>query len=231
MASKTRNLFTNAISLTLTALSIRAVSVIFNVYIANKAGNEAMGLFSLLGSVYAFSITVACASINLGTTRLVADAVGLNDGKLAMRTVRKALIISSLTSLISGIVLFLFSVPIAKNLLGDIRAASSLKVLATTLFPVAICSCLTGYFTAVRRVKLNASFQIVIQLIKIGVTVCFLTLFGELDNDSVIFIRTPIESIRESVIVTNKFLSIIAFFAISLFFASIPEETIIMPFF
>ena len=184
MASKTRNLFTNAISLTLTALSIRAVSVIFNVYIANKAGNEAMGLFSLLGSVYAFSITVACASINLGTTRLVADAVGLNDGKLAIRTVRKALIISSLTSLISGIVLFLFSVPIAKNLLGDIRAASSLKVLATTLFPVAICSCLTGYFTAVRRVKLNASFQIVIQLIKIGVTVCFLTLFGELDPES-----------------------------------------------
>ena len=184
MASKTRNLFTNAISLTLTALTIRAVSVIFNVYISNKAGNEAMGLFSLLGSVYAFSITVACASINLGTTRLVADAVGLNDGKLAMRTIRKALIISSVTSLITGFLLFIFAMPIAKNLLGDIRAASSLKVLATTLFPVAICSCLTGYFTAVRRVKLNASFQIIIQLIKIAVTVCFLTIFGELDPES-----------------------------------------------
>lgn len=184
MASRTRNLFTNAISLTLTALTIRAVSVIFNVYISNIAGNEAMGLYTLLGSVYAFSITVACASINLGTTRLVADAVGLNDGRLALRSIKKALIISSMTSIAAGLVLFLFSAPIARDLLGDIRAASSLKILATTLFPVAICSCLTGYFTAVRRVKLNASFQIVIQLIKIAVTVCFLTLFGELDPES-----------------------------------------------
>ncbi len=184
MPSKTRNLFTNAISLTLTALTIRAVSVIFNVYIANKAGNEAMGLFALLGSVYAFSITVACASINLGTTRLVADAIGLGDGKLALKSVRRSLLICSVTSIISGLVLFLFSNSIAGNLLGDIRAASSLKILATTLFPVSVCSCLTGYFTAVRRVKLNASFQIVIQLIKIAVTVCFLTLFGDLDPES-----------------------------------------------
>lgn len=184
MPSRTRNLFTNAISLTLTALTIRAVSVIFNVYIANKAGNEAMGLFALLGSVYAFSLTVACASINLGTTRLVADAIGLGDGKLALKSVRKSLLICSVTSIISGLVLFFFSNLIAGDLLGDIRAASSLKVLATTLFPVAVCSCLTGYFTAVRRVKLNATFQIVIQLIKIAVTVCFLTLFGELDPES-----------------------------------------------
>ena len=184
MASKTRNLFTNAISLTLTALTIRAVSVIFNIYVSNKAGNEAMGLFSLLGSVYAFTITVACASINLGTTRLVADAIGVNDGKLALRSVRKALIISSITSITAGIILFSFSESIAKDLLGDIRAASSLKILATTLFPVAICSCLTGYFTAVRRVKLNASFQILIQLIKITVTICFLTSFGSLDPES-----------------------------------------------
>ncbi len=44
----------------------------------------------------------------------------------------------------------------------------------------------------------------------------FVTLFGELDNDSVVFIRTPIESIRESVIVTNKFLSIIAIFSLGI---------------
>lgn len=42
----------------------------------------------------------------------------------------------------------------------------------------------------------------------------FVTLFGELDNNSIVFIRTPIESIRESVIVTNKFLSIIAIFSL-----------------
>ena len=139
MASKTRNLFTNAISLTLTALSVRAVSVIFNIYISNKAGSEAMGLFALLGSVYAFSITLGCASISLGTTRLVADAIGLGDGRLALRSVKRALIISSLTSVLVGTLLFSLSTPISRDMLGDIRAASSLRILALTLFPVSVC--------------------------------------------------------------------------------------------
>lgn len=38
----------------------------------------------------------------------------------------------------------------------------------------------------------------------------FVTLFGKLENNNIVFIRTPIESIKESVAVTNRFLSIIA---------------------
>ena len=183
MASKTRNLFTNAISLTITALCVRAVSVVFNVYISNKAGSEAMGLFALLGSVYAFSITVACASINLGTTRLVADAIGMNDGTGARMAIRRALITSSIISLSTATVLFLSAGVISERLLGDIRATKPLQILALTLFPVSICSCLTGYFTAVRRVKLNATFQVFSQFIKIFATLCFLTLIPDMNPE------------------------------------------------
>ena len=183
MASRTRNLFTNAISLTLTALSVRAVSVIFNIYISNKAGSEAMGLFALLGSVYAFSITLACASINLGTTRLVADAIGMGDGKGAARVVRRALAVSSLISLGAGVILFSCAGFISERMLGDVRAATPLRVLALTLFPVSICSCLAGYFTAVRRVKVNATFQVLAQFIKVFATLCFLTLFPDMNPE------------------------------------------------
>ena len=82
MASKTRTFFVNGITLTLSALAMKLVSVLFNVYIANRAGSEAMGLFSLLGSVYGLAITFATAGINLGTTRLVSDALGLGDVEL-----------------------------------------------------------------------------------------------------------------------------------------------------
>lgn len=183
MASKTRNLFTNAISLTITALCVRAVSVIFNIYISNKTGSEAMGLFALIGSVYAFSITIGCASINLGTTRLVADAIGINDGIGARKAVGKALAVSSIISLSTGAVLFFAAEFISGRILGDVRAMIPLQVLALTLFPVSICSCLTGYFTAVRRVKLNATFQIFTQFFKIFATVCFLTLFPNMDAE------------------------------------------------
>ena len=66
----------NALLLIVVNLLMRAVGVAFNVFVSNRAGSEVMGLYSLLGGVYALAITLGCAGINLGTTRLVADALG-----------------------------------------------------------------------------------------------------------------------------------------------------------
>lgn len=183
MASKTRRFFLNALSLTLTALIMRGVSVIFNVYVSNKAGSEAMGLFSLLGSVYGFSITLATASINLGTTRVVADALGLDNISLARKSVKKALFVCLITSALATVALFLLSPFISSSLLGDIRALRPLRILALTLIPVAVCSCLSGYFSAVRRVKLNSAFQVFAQFAKVGTTVYLLSFFVDLGTE------------------------------------------------
>ena len=178
MASKTRVFFLNAISLTVTAILMRAVAVIFNVYVAKSAGSEAMGLYSLLGSVYAFSITVATAGINLGTTRLVSEAIGSGDYSLARVSMRKALICCTVTGGLASILLYACAPYLASFFLSDARAETPLKILATSLVPIAVCSCLSGYFTAVRRVKISSFSQVPIQLIKIGFTFAFLSLFG-----------------------------------------------------
>lgn len=185
MASKTRTFFINGITLTLSALAMRLVSVIFNVYVANRAGSEAMGLFSLLGSVYALSITVATAGINLGTTRLVSDAIGLGDTGLAKRSVTRALLVCTVTASAATLLLFSLADFLGKNLLGDVRAIPSLRVLALSLVPIAICSCLSGYFTAVRRVKVNAAFAVAAQFVKIGATMALLASFGGRDTETV----------------------------------------------
>lgn len=176
MASRTRRFFLNGLSLTITALIMRGVGMIFNVYVSNRAGSEAMGLYSLLGSVYAFSMTLGTAGINLGTTRLVSDALGLGESKLAERSVKRALLCSIATSAAATVALFSLAPILGGRLLGDIRAVRPLRILSATLIPVAVCSCLSGYFTAVRRVKVNAAFQIVIQFTKISATVILLSL-------------------------------------------------------
>ncbi len=183
MASKTRQFFLNALSLTATALIIRGVGVIFNIYISNRAGSEAMGLYSLLGSVYGFSITLACAGINLGTTRLVSDALGLGDMALAKKSAKRSILFCTITGAVASLLLYLLAEPIGVGLLGDARSISSLRILSATLIPVAICSCLSGYFTAVRRVKVNAAFQIIIQLGKIALTAALLSLIPELNAE------------------------------------------------
>lgn len=49
----------NGIMLTSTFLLMRIVGVCFNIYISKKIGSETLGVFSLIMSVYMFSITVA----------------------------------------------------------------------------------------------------------------------------------------------------------------------------
>lgn len=183
MASRTRRYFLNAVTLTATALIMRAVSVIFNVYISNKAGSEAMGLFSLLGSIYAFSMTVAMAGINLGVTRLVSDALASGDTRRARKCATVSLIVCTITGALAGILLFSLSGVLGQTVLGDARAIRPLRLLALTLTPVSICSCLSGYFTAVRRVKVNAAFGVLAQLVKIGATVALLSLFVDLGTE------------------------------------------------
>ena len=177
MASRTRNFFLNFLSLTATALIIRGVGVAFNIYVSNKAGAEAMGLYSLLGGIYAFSVTVGCAGINLGTTRVVSDAMGVGDLPLAKKTVKKALICSFISSISASILLYSLSGVIGERVLMDSRVIYPLKILSLSLCPVALCSCLSGYFTAVKRVKVSSGIQVAVQAVKILLTVIFLGRF------------------------------------------------------
>jgi stage V sporulation protein B len=163
---------------------MRGVGVAFNVFVSNRAGSEAMGLYSLLGSVYMFSITLASAGINLGTTRVVADALGIQDNALAKKYVRCALLCALLTSALCTVLLYTSAPLIGVRLLGDSRSISSLMILSSSLVPVALCSCLSGYFTAVRRVKVNAFMQIFVQISKIALTVFLLSQIDELSPES-----------------------------------------------
>lgn len=63
----------NGLVLTFTSLIMRSIAIIFNIYISNKIGAEAVGLFSLVMSIYLFFVTIATSGLNLACTYLVAE--------------------------------------------------------------------------------------------------------------------------------------------------------------
>ena len=71
----------NGMLLAAVALLMRGVSMLFNAYIVRKVGAEGMGLMSLTMSVYAFAVTFATSGISLAVTRLVAAALGKEEGE------------------------------------------------------------------------------------------------------------------------------------------------------
>ena len=73
---------------------MKTVGVSFNVYVSNRAGAEAMGLYSLLSGVYGFALTFATSGISLATMRLVAEAIGVGDALRVKKSLKCCLIYS-----------------------------------------------------------------------------------------------------------------------------------------
>ena len=157
--------------MTVVALAVRYVSVAFNVYLTNKIGAVAMGLFTLISSVYGFALTLATSGLSLATTKLVSEALGGLEEKYRISTVKaimkKSLAFAFFVSFAVSVALYLLAPFLAMNVLKDERTLNSLKILCYTLVPIALSSSMSGYFVAVRKVHKNATVQVVGHIIKI----------------------------------------------------------------
>ena len=176
-----KRFFVNGILMTLVSLAVRYVSVGFNVYISNKIGAVAMGLFTLVSSVYGFALTLATSGISLATTKLVSEALGRGASKdyptnaTVGKIMKKSLLFALSLSFASSLLLFCSSEYVGTELLGDGRTVSSLKILAVSLPPIALSSSMSGYFTAMRKVYKNAAVQVLAQAIRIYCCVVLLS--------------------------------------------------------
>ena len=164
--------FNGIVSVSMTLL-IRAVGMALNAYISARLGAAAMGLITLVMSVYGFAVTFASSGINLAVTRMVAEAIGTGEKDKALKSMRLCLLYAVFFGSLASVLLFFSSGYIGRHWLGDERTVSSLKFLAISLTPIAVSSALSGYFTAVRRVSKSAFASVLEQTVKI-----FLTIYG-----------------------------------------------------
>lgn len=178
MKSHAAQIFRNALLLAAASLLMRTVGVSFQVYVSNRAGAEAMGLFSLLTGVYGFALTLATSGIHLGVTRLVVDAVGKEHPERVRSVLQRATLYALVFGCLASLLLFSFSDVIGHFWLKDARTISSLRLLSITLPLIALSSAWGGYFTAVRRPYKNAAVQVSEQALKIGGTMYCLSLFS-----------------------------------------------------
>lgn len=168
----------NAGIMTITSILMSLIGVWFSLYISDKIGSEAMGLFQLIMSVYAFSITLATSGVNLAATRLVAEEIGKNRPSGIKAALHKCLIYSILFGCGTAVVLYCNADFVGMRLLGDQQTILPIKVMAFSLPFLAMSSALSGYFTGVRRVIKNASVQISEKFIQIFLTIVGLTMFA-----------------------------------------------------
>ncbi len=177
MQRKAGKIFWNALLLSAATLLMRSVGVSFGVYLTNRAGAETMGLYSLLGGVYGFALTLATSGIQFGVTRLTVEAIGKGEAYRVRRIMRRATCMALFFGGISLLLLLVLAPTVSIHWLKDVRTVRPLRLLGITLPLIAVSSVWNGYFTAVGRVYKNAFSQVFEQGVKIAASVYLLTLF------------------------------------------------------
>lgn len=167
MQKHAKQFFWSTILLTAATLLIRTVGVAFGVYVSNRAGAEAMGLFSLMSGVYGFALTIATSGIHLGVTHLVVDAIGKKQSERVPTAMRHAILYALSFGIGAALLLCTFAPTIGTVWLKDERTVTSLRLFGLTLPLIALSSAFSGYFTAVRRSFKNATVGVFEQAVKI----------------------------------------------------------------
>lgn len=191
--NRLRRFMINGMIMAGVSVLMRSVALGFNVYVSNRIGAEAMGLFSLISTVYGFAVTLATSGINLASTRLVAQVIGdergaetdmKRRGGEARCVMRQCLAYAALFGGLASALLLVLAEDIGARILHDTRTVPSLRVLAMTLVPVSLSSALCGYFSALRKVSKNALTQILGQALKIFTSVFLFSALGASDTES-----------------------------------------------
>ena len=162
------NFIRGALWLTLTGAGLRAVGMVYRIFISGKLGPTGMGLYQLILSVYMLCTAFATAGIGIAVTRLVSHEL-VSGGKNSVRAVmRFALGWSVTVAVFISVVLFVGADFIAAAFLHAPRSGAGLRILSIGLPFMAASSVYGGYFLARGRVGFSCAAQVAEQAVRIS---------------------------------------------------------------
>lgn len=153
---------------------MKFAALIFNIYISNQIGSEAVGVFSLVMAVYLFFITVATSGLNIAVTVIVSEKFALNKNQQAIKAIRTCIFFSLLLGIAAGGLILLFSDFITSKCLHNMVSSRPLFYIAIGLPFIAMSSCISSYFATIRKAYKNAISQVFEFTIKMFATIILL---------------------------------------------------------
>lgn len=164
----------NTIILLLSSVILQIINMFFSIYISNTIGEEAVGVFTLVMSVYMFGITLASAGINISATRVVSEELASNNELGAKKAAQRCILFSLLFGLSASIIFFVSADFITIHCLHNKISKNVIYLICIALPFISMSSAVNGYFTAVRRVYKNALAKFFEEFVKILFTAILL---------------------------------------------------------
>ena len=159
----------NSAIIMISSLIIRIISSTFDIFLANKIGAEAIGVYSLIMSIYMFAITIATSGVNLAATKVISEEIEKNNNGNIPRIIKRCFLYSFIMGVTASLLLITFTPYICERWLMDKVSHTVIYTLAISLPFISMTSAISGYFLAVRNVIRTSISQIAGQLIRIGI--------------------------------------------------------------
>ena len=166
---KSKLFIVNSIIIMCCSLFIRIISSVFDIFLANKIGAEAIGVYSLIMSIYMFAVTIATSGVNLAVTKVISEEIEKNNTGNIPRIVKRCFLYSFVMGCVACLALIIFAPYICEKWLMNQVSHSVIYTLAISLPFVSMTSAISGYFLAVRNVLRTSISQIAGQFIRIGI--------------------------------------------------------------
>lgn len=182
---KTKLFFINGIILTITALAMRGIGLLFNIYVANKVGSEAIGIFSLIMSVYGFAITVATSGLGIACTCVVSEEFAKKNYINGLKAVKTCILFAIFLGLASSFLVILFAPIISFTWLKSSVSEIPIYFISLGLPLISVSSVIGGYFSSVEKPYNSAISQILETSVKIVVSICLLYINNNKDVESI----------------------------------------------
>lgn len=172
---------------------MKSIGMVFNIYVSNKIGSEAVGTFSLIMSIYMFLVVIATSGLSLACTCIVSEQFAKGNYFDGLKAVKSCFIFSLFLGLGSSLLVLIFANTISQNWLKSVISNVPLYLIAAGLPFISVSSVVNGYFSAVRKGYKSALVQVFELFIKIIATILLLKFY----------INKNIESICTCLILAN----------------------------
>lgn len=182
---KTKLFFINGIILTITALAMRGIGLVFNIYVANKVGSEAIGIFSLIMSVYSFAITVATSGLGIACTCIVSEEFAKKNYINGLKAVKTCILFAIFLGFASSFLVIIFAPIISSTWLKSSVSEMPIYLISLGLPLISVSSVIGGYFSSVEKPYNSAISQILETSVKIIVSIFLLYINNNKDVESI----------------------------------------------
>lgn len=147
-------------------LLVKIIGAVYRIPLANIVGESGMAYYEVAYPYYSWLLVISSAGLPTAISKLVSERIALGDIVGAKRVFREALRLLFVIGIVTAVLLFILSSPIA-NLSGAAPARYSLMALSPALLFVSVMCAYRGYLQGMQCMTGTAISQIVEQLIKL----------------------------------------------------------------